>query len=180
MNYDLSAYVEDIERVARIVNQEWIVDGVLQVNTFALAYGETYLSVNRPAIETFASDVSDFVRKHPAYMVSKQSDTCHLATLQVSDVRKMEVCFKMKVANLAIEVEPRDTHYKSHAGIFTRIEGRNIKGGQMADLTVGEGQVVSYEDILLKVQYKLLALSTLKREELNTVNLQGSATMNIE
>ena len=31
MNYDLSAYVEDTERMARIVNQEWIVDGVLQV-----------------------------------------------------------------------------------------------------------------------------------------------------
>lgn len=170
MSPDLSAFVENSEHVARILHREWIVDGVLQVNAFALSDGETYISVNRPVVETFAFDVSDFVHKHPLYMASEESDSCHLATLQVSDVRKMEVCFKEKVANLAIEVEPRDTHYKSHAGIFTRVEGKNIKGGQKADFAIGEGQVASYEDILLKVQHQLLALSTLERKELNTAS----------
>ena len=78
------------------------------------------------------------------------------------------MCFKEKVVNLTIEVEPRDTHYKSHAGIFTRFEGRNIKGGQNADIAIGEGEVVSYEDVLLKVQHQLLAISTLERKVLNT------------
>ena len=41
MSPDLSAFVENSEHVARILHREWIVDGVLQVNAFALSDGET-------------------------------------------------------------------------------------------------------------------------------------------
>ena len=58
MSPDLSAFVENSEHVARILHREWIVDGVLQVNAFALSDGETYISVNRPVVETFAFDMS--------------------------------------------------------------------------------------------------------------------------
>lgn len=36
---------------------------------------ETYISVNRPAIETFENDVASFISNHPNYCVSGTSDT---------------------------------------------------------------------------------------------------------
>lgn len=151
------------EIIARILHREWVVDGELQLTAFALADGETYLSVNRLSIDSFADDVHDFVSKHPDYKSEDDSDTYQQALLQVADVREISVAFKEKVANLTVEVEPRDAHYKSHAGIFTRIEDKNIKGGQQAEVTVGEEQVISYEDIRQKVYLNLLQLSELQR-----------------
>ena len=163
MKTDSSTFVDNNEQVARILHQEWVVDGEMQANAFALTVGETYLSVNRLSVNTFYSDVRDFVSKHPAYRASEKFDSCYLATLNVGEIRSMEVSFREKVANLTVEVEPRDVHYKSHAGIFTRIEGKNIKGGQNAEIMNDEGHVVSYEAILLKVQHHLLALAELEK-----------------
>ena len=107
--------------------------------------------------------MANFVSKHPDYKSEDDSDTYQQALLQVADVREISVAFKEKVANLTVEVEPRDAHYKSHAGIFTRIEDKNIKGGQQTEVTVGEEQVISYEDIRQKVYLNLLQLSELQR-----------------
>ena len=49
--------VADDEQVARIVSLEWVIDGELQLAAFALAPRETYLSVNRPIVETYDEDV---------------------------------------------------------------------------------------------------------------------------
>ena len=51
MNAD-SSIIDNEEQVARILHQDWIVEGLLQVSAFALSEGETYLSVNRPSIDT--------------------------------------------------------------------------------------------------------------------------------
>ena len=48
--------VENSEIVVRILHREWVVDGQLQITAFALRQGESYVSVNRPAIETFSSE----------------------------------------------------------------------------------------------------------------------------
>lgn len=154
--------VRDTEKVVRILHREWMVDGELQFTAFALSDGETYLSVNRPAIDTFSSDVLDFVSKHPGYHAEVDPSTYCQASLQVSDVRNIDIRFKEKIANLAVEVEPRAAHYKSHAGIFTRIENKNVKGGQKAELTISEDEVVSYDDILQKVCQNLLKLAQLE------------------
>ena len=39
--------IDSKESIARLLNQEWIVSGVLQQTAFQLRPGETYLSVNR-------------------------------------------------------------------------------------------------------------------------------------
>jgi len=158
----LGTVVGNDEQIVRILHRDWIVDGMLQVSAFALRDKETYLSVNRPAIKTFSDDVRDFVMSHSAFKTGDDSNTYQRANFNVGEVRSISVSLKDKVANLAVEVEPRDSHYKSHAGIFTRIEGKNIKGGQQDSIVAREGETISYEAIQMKVQYALLALSKLE------------------
>lgn len=52
------------ETVARILHRDWVVDGVLQISAFSLRQNETYISVNRPIIESFDEDISDFVSSY--------------------------------------------------------------------------------------------------------------------
>lgn len=40
--------VSNEELVARILHQDWVVDGVIQLGAFTLRLNETYISVNRP------------------------------------------------------------------------------------------------------------------------------------
>ena len=55
-------------------------------------------------------------------------------------------------------LEPRDTHTKSHAGIFTRFQNANIKKGQL--LKAGPiGEEISADTILLEVRKELQGLS---------------------
>ena len=58
--------ISSAEQVVRLLNRIWIVEGELQPAAFVLNAGETYLSVNRPAIATYESDIDDFISKHPA------------------------------------------------------------------------------------------------------------------
>ena len=73
--------VENSEIVVRILHREWVVDGQLQITAFALRQGESYVSVNRPAIETFSSDVSDFVSKHADYKVNDEGSLTRRLTV---------------------------------------------------------------------------------------------------
>ncbi len=160
-----SALVSNEENLVRILHKDWIVDGVLQTNAFALRNGETYISVNRPSVDSFSTDVIDFVRKHKGYQIEDGS-SFQQAVLNAGDVRGISVSFNQKTVNPTVEVEPRDNNIKSHAGIFTRIEGNNIKGGSQQELVIQDGQKLSYEAIHLKVQYALLALSQLEKQKL--------------
>lgn len=58
-------FVGSHEKVARILSREWVVEGVLTNAAFTLRPKETYVSVNRPAIATYDSDVASFVIEHP-------------------------------------------------------------------------------------------------------------------
>ena len=156
--------VDNSEIVVRILHREWVVDGQLQITAFALRQGESYVSVNRPAIETFSSDVSDFVSKHADYKVSDEGSlTYRQASLNVSAVRNIKVELGQLSADVSVEVEPRDAHYKSHAGIFTRYDDKNIKGGQEA-IQDKNACLMPVRAILQKVQHQLLALSTLEEQ----------------
>lgn len=53
--------VSSSEKVARILNPEWIEDGILMHEAFMLRDGETYISVNRPSVDSYDKDVTDFV-----------------------------------------------------------------------------------------------------------------------
>ena len=159
--------VDNSEIVVRILHREWVVDGQLQITAFALRQGESYVSVNRPAIETFSSDVSDFVSKHADYKVSDEGSLAYRqASLGVSAVRNIKVELGQLSADVSVEVEPRDAHYKSHAGIFTRYDDKNIKGGQEA-IQDKNACLMPVRAILQKVQHQLLALSTLEEHEIS-------------
>ena len=149
--------VSEKERVARILSTEWFVDGVLQNLAFTLLVGETYISVNRPTIDSYDSDVVSFVEKHPKYAFGE--GFYRRAILNVREIRDIKVNAFGEVLNVDVEVEPRDTFTRSHAGIFTRYGNRNVKPG---DIFPSLEKGVSADDILMKVRSQLMKLSTIE------------------
>ena len=161
MNGSLTS-ISNRETVARILHRNWLVDNRLQLGAFALRKNETYISVNRPIIESFESDVRSFVESHPDYQYGEGS--CRCAMLGVKDIRDIQVILDGKTLNVDIEVEPRSAHIASHAGIFTRIGDSNIKkGGTIPQEARPLG--LSADDVLMEVGWSLLEISTIK--ELN-------------
>ena len=82
--------VSDNEDIARIVSSEWIVDGELQQTAFTLNPKETYLSVNRPSINTYDDDVRSFVSAHEKFQFDN-GKSYRRAMLTVLDVRNIKV-----------------------------------------------------------------------------------------
>ena len=155
-----NSMVADDEQVARIVSHEWVIDGELQLAAFALAPRETYLSVNRPIIDTYDEDVLQFVSAHPYYFDEKKQ-SYKRALLEVKAVRAISVEKDGLRLNANVEVEPRDSHTKSHAGIFVRVNGKNVVHGRL----LPEGQLpynVSEEYLLQQLQWDLLELAELQ------------------
>jgi hypothetical protein len=151
-------HVHSEESIVRLIHQEWVVNGILQQTAFVLRNGENYLSVNRPVVNTYDADVASFIAQHPKYRTQPLSDTYRRAILNVGEVRSINIIVNEQELNVSVDVEPRTIHAKSHAGIFTRIDGKNIKGGMEADLTVGEKRVVSTTTIYQKLRWNLLQL----------------------
>lgn len=159
-------YIDSKESIARLLNREWIVNGVLQQTAFQLRPGETYLSVNRTSIETYNSDVAEFIDEHPNFKTGNDSNTYCRALMNVGEVRGMELSFKGNTLNVNVEVEPRATHTKSHAGIFARFQGKNLKGGQNFLMNANHGEPISVPDILQKMRWRLLSLSKMEECEI--------------
>lgn len=153
--------VDSSEKVARILSTEWFVDGQLMNIAYTLLEGETYISVNRPLINTYESDVAGFVSKHGKYLFG--SDKYKRAILCVSDIRAIKVDAFGEPLKINVEVEPRDSHTKSHAGIFTRYENKNVKRGDTLNYPEKE---VSADDVLIKVRTQLLNMSTVEQMSL--------------
>lgn len=65
MSETVMGMVGNEEDVVRILSNSWVRNGFVQHTAFSLREGETYISVNRPAIASYASDVASFVSKHP-------------------------------------------------------------------------------------------------------------------
>ena len=151
------------ETVVRVLNRDWFVDDELQIFAFALRQNETYISVNRPIIESFDDDISDFITKHPEYLVSDETNAYKRASLNVGELRTISVALGQQVLDVVVEVEPRDAHYKSHAGIFTRLAGKNIKGGQQKEVPIDDDTTLPIGAIFQKVQHKLLSLATIEQ-----------------
>jgi hypothetical protein len=154
--------IDSKESIVRLLNQEWIVSGVLQQTAFQLRPGETYLSVNRPLIESYDSDVAEFIKEHPNFKTEQGNNTYCRASMNVGEVRGMELSFKGNRLNVNVEVEPRASHTKSHAGIFARFHGKNIKGGQNFLTDTNYDEPISVPDILQKMRWQLLQLSHLE------------------
>ena len=123
------AYVSDRELITRILSKEWVYAGVLSNAAFTLRPGETYISVNRPSVSTYNSDVSDFIKKHPSFSLDVNCTKYRRAALRVAEVRSIRVNEEIDPYRVDVEIEPRDLFTKTHAGIFTRLGNRNIKAG---------------------------------------------------
>ena len=154
------------ETVVRILHRDWIVDDELQISAFSLRQNETYISVNRPIIESFDDDISDFLSKHTEYLISDKPKTYKHAAMNVEELRSIKVLLGQNSLDVSVEVEPRDSHYKSHAGIFTRLSGENIKGGQQKDVPIVDEITLPISAIYQKVQYKLLSIATLEQHNI--------------
>ena len=157
----LISTITDKENVVRVLHQDWVDNGVIQLGAFTLRPNETYISVNRPSIPSFASDVSNFVETHSMYQHTKSTYMC--AALNVEGIRGIKLTNNGELINIDVEVEPRAVYTGSHAGIFTRLGTTNIKKGTMfpaETLPIG----LSADDILMEVGWSLIALSTLQEK----------------
>ena len=158
--------VLDSEIISRVIRQEWLVDGVLQQTAYTLNPNETYLSVNRPAIDTYEADVLAFVVSHDDFQFDN-GKKFHCAVMPVSGVRGIKVMDENDTPlAIEVEVEPRDVHTKSHAGIFVRSDAQNIIPGRSL-MGTSIQEAVSVDMILQDVRWELLALSTLEQHEIN-------------
>lgn len=156
--------VKDTERVARILSRDWFEDGRLLHVAFALNHGETYLSVNRMSVSSFSSDVKAFVETRDKYIFGDNDDEYCKAILIVRDIRQIDVEYKGEHLDVDVEVKPRSAHTKSHAGIFTRYNNKNVKKGGM--LKINHSDEVASDVILLKVQMSLLRQSIVEKNKL--------------
>lgn len=158
--------VLDSEIISHVIRQEWLVDGVLQQTAYTLNPNETYLSVNRPAIDTYEADVLAFVVSHDDFQFDN-GKKFHCAVMPVSGVRGIKVMDENDTPlAIEVEVEPRDVHTKSHAGIFVRSDAQNIIPGRSL-MGTSIQEAVSVDMILQDVRWELLALSTLEDLEIS-------------
>lgn len=114
--------VSDWEDVARLLfSPLFISDGVLSQRAFMLegSIGETYISVLRISMECFEADMEG---------IKREGNTLYgYAQMNVGRIRKTIVPDHPEIK---FDVLPRNAgKRKSHAGIFTTIENKRIKGG---------------------------------------------------
>ena len=124
------------ENVARLLNRVWVEKGIVLIDAFALKPNETYLSVNRPMIPSYKSDVANFLSKHASYKISDDSEFYQRAVLNVGEVRDIKVSFAEKILDVKVEVAPRNIHTKSHAGIFVCADNEYVKTNKKNSLGV--------------------------------------------
>lgn len=157
--------IANTESVTRILRRDWFDGGRLMHVAFALRKGEPYISVNRPSVESYNDDVRSFVLDHLDYAFGDDLHEYCGATLNVGDIRDIHVILDGDAIDIDVDVESRDTHAKSHAGIFTRYDNKNLTIGKQISIG-GDMRAVSTDDILLKVRLQLLHKSTCIRMEL--------------
>lgn len=158
---DLSSRITDSEDVARILSKDWVSDNVILHMAFTLRDRETYISVNRPAVSSYDNDIASFVKNHPAFYADEAKTSYMRALINVKDIRQTEVRVGNVLLDIDVEVEPRDTMTKSHAGIFARYEGKNIKANDVLFLQA-VGKEISADEVLLEIRSHLIDQATLE------------------
>lgn len=161
---EVTDIIQDSEDVARLVDNEWIVNGRLQLTAFALRRGETYISVNRMLAPSYNEDVRIFILTHPFY--SNTNGYYNRAVLLVKDIRSIAVVIDGAVLSVDVEVEARSRNIASHAGIFVRHNDKNIKTGNQVVIKK-QSLGISADDILLDVRMSLLRIATLEEAKIN-------------
>ncbi|MBR4326299.1 MAG: hypothetical protein IKP73_12310 [Bacteroidales bacterium] len=151
--------IQDSEKVARLIDNEWVVNGKLQLSAFALRPKETYISVNRLTIPSYKEDVYSFVNQHPSFLLANNS--YQRALMLVNDIRHIVIEIEGEILGVDVVVEARAKNIRSHAGIFVRYGGQNVKNDTR--IIIQKQQLgVSSDDILLDVRMSLLKIATLE------------------
>ena len=156
-----SRLIPDCEDVIRLLSRAWVNGSSILHVAFTLREHETYISVNRPAVASYNSDVEAFLRVHPDFYSDEKESEYMRALINVGDIRLVEVNDNGTKINVDVEVEPRDVFTKSHAGIIPRYEGKSIQGGDTFNIRYIENEISS-DQILLKVRSRLLALAQME------------------
>lgn len=119
VNPDVVADWEDVARM--LFSPLFISEGILSQRAFMLedAFGETYISVLRVAMECFESDIEG---------IKREGNTLYgYAQMNVGSIRSAVV---PNHPEIKFDVLPRNaSKRKSHAGIFTAIDNKRVKGG---------------------------------------------------
>ncbi len=103
----------------------------------------------------------DFITRHPEFRSIGSATACRVAELNVGQVREIRFQLGINLAEVFVEVEPRGSNYRSHAGVFTKCDGKNVKGGQES-VVISSGKHFPAKAILQKVRYALLQMAELK------------------
>jgi len=119
---EFSDIIHDSEKVARLVDNEWIVNGQLQLTAFALRRGETYISVNRVSAPSYKDDVVHFVNTHPSY--SKTKGFYNRALLSVKDIRSIAVEIDGTLLSVDVEVEARSRNINPTLVFLSDMKGK--------------------------------------------------------
>lgn len=145
--------IDKSESVARLLNNLWFDGGVLLPVAFLHRIGESYISVNRPIVDSYDMDVESFLSCKPEFCYFQR--TYRRALLNVGDICdiKIEVGDTMTFAD--VEIEPRTENKKSHAGIFVRYQNLNLKLGKKISIAPLEEEV-PVDPILLEFRTELL------------------------
>lgn len=156
-----SRQVADSEYVARLLSKGWVCEGNILHLAFTLRDNETYISVNRPVVPSYDLDVCSFIEKHSDFYADDKQSLYIRALLNVGEVRSSEIKIDDIKLDIDVDVEPRDLFKKSHAGIFTRHEGMNVKKGDTIYVKAIKKEISS-DQVLLKVRSRLLDLAQLE------------------
>ena len=119
VNPDVVADWEDVARI--LFSPLFISEGILSQRAFMLedAFGETYISVLRVVMECFESDIEGIKREENTLYGYAQMNVGNIRSAVVPDHPEIK-----------FDVLPRYAgKRKSHAGIFTTIDNKRVKGG---------------------------------------------------
>lgn len=159
---DKEVLVDGKEFITRSLNTNWVVDGIIGPTAFDWSKDETYLSVNRKSVDTYKADLTDFANSHQSFLFDNNGKHEVLAAeMKVGNVNNIR--FKKDNNQLSVElpVIVRDKHYKSHAGIFAKSDGKNLNRNLSSVVEPAE-LGVSANAILQELRLKLRNISTLK------------------
>ena len=112
---------ENKNKVARLLKNIWISDGVISSAAFNLRpqIHETYISVLRENVDSFHKDIKIICRQLPVYYASMVVNG--IETLETTNLED-DIKFSVKTVD--------NDNIKSHAGIFITINGQRLVGGE--------------------------------------------------
>lgn len=143
--------INDKEWVARVLQPLQYKNGRISKEAFRLRerIKEDYISVLREDAFSFMEDLTKVCHK---------SKDCHYASLNVGGIKALQF-ETLKPNEVRFEVNVVDNaNLKSHAGIFTKVNGEYVKGGEpLRSLKAETGISQSVVELLLKSELAKLA-----------------------